>query len=115
MRVLIVDDDLESALLLETLLKLEGHQPITAHSVEEALQMWTVAQPDLVISDNRMPGQTGIELIRYLRTRETLPIVMLTSSLTPALATELAELGCVGLNKTEIDKLPDVLAELQLG
>lgn len=115
MRVLIVDDDVESALLLETLLEMEGHQPTTAHSVQEALEKWTVARPELIVSDNRMPGKTGIELIRYLRTRETLPIVMLTSSLTPALANELAELGCVGLNKTEINKLPDVIAELQRG
>lgn len=114
MRVLIVDDDVESAVLLETLLELEGHEPTIAHSVEEALERWTVARPELVISDNRMPGKTGIELIRYLRTRETLPIVMLTSSLTPALANELAELGCVGLNKTDIDKLPDVIAQFEL-
>lgn len=115
MRVLIVDDDLDSSRFLESFLELEGHKSVTAHSAHEALEKWTVARPDLVISDNRMPDQTGIELIRYLRTRETLPIVMLTSSLTPALANELAELGCVGLSKTDIHKLPALIKQIELG
>jgi CheY-like chemotaxis protein len=68
-RILIVDDDPAVLLILRTSLERMRHscQIVTARNGAEALRQ-TAAQPvDLIITDVRMPGIDGIELVKKLR------------------------------------------------
>ncbi|MCC6622724.1 MAG: response regulator [Deltaproteobacteria bacterium] len=80
-RIVYVDDDLELVRLVETALADEGWDVMTAHDGESGLEMILVEQPDLVILDVMMPGLTGWEISKYLRTKKDfndMPILMLT-------------------------------------
>lgn len=80
-RIVYVDDDLELVRLVETALSDEGWDVMTANDGESGLEMILVEQPDLVILDVMMPGLTGWEISKYLRTKKAfsdLPILMLT-------------------------------------
>lgn len=79
-QLLLVDDEEEALLELAELLEGEGFHCFTATSVKCALQTLT-QHPDiaLVITDLRMPGESGITLIRRLREhtlRQHLPVIV---------------------------------------
>ena len=79
--IVYVDDDLELVRLVEGALIDEGWEVITAPDGETGLEAILVEQPDLVILDVMMPGLTGWEISKYLRTKQDfadMPILMLT-------------------------------------
>jgi len=67
--VLVVDDDHDTLMLLESTLKLAGARPIAAESVAEALRRSDGITFDAMISDIAMPGQDGYTLITLLKDR----------------------------------------------
>ena len=80
--LLLVDDEEEAVLELAELLEGEGFCCHTATSVISALQLLTL-HPDiaLVITDLRMPEESGIALIRRLRehtSRQHLPVIVIS-------------------------------------
>ena len=68
-RVLVVDDEENIRLVLETLLSRHGYEVESADSAERALARIEAFAPAFVIADVRMPGMTGIELCQALRER----------------------------------------------
>jgi putative two-component system response regulator len=82
-RILVVDD-LESNLrLLEEVLTGEGYQVLLARDGEEAIDVVTREQPDLVLSDVRMPRCDGFDLCRALKSAAAtrlLPVVLMTGT-----------------------------------
>jgi cyclic di-GMP phosphodiesterase len=80
-RILVVDDNRENALLTRELLYTEGYEVEIAESAGRAEFLIRQAVPDLILLDVVMPGKSGIELCRELKSRaETrlVPIVMIT-------------------------------------
>ena len=80
-RVAYVDDDLELTRLVSVALEDEGWDVVTANDGEAGLELILVEQPDLVILDVMMPGLTGWEICKYLRSKPdwaNTPILMLT-------------------------------------
>jgi DNA-binding NtrC family response regulator len=78
--VLIVDD--ESAILdtLRILLRREGFEVETASSGAQAIDRLQELRPDLVLSDVRMPGMTGIDLLAAVREKDpALPVILMTA------------------------------------
>ena len=69
-RVLIVDDDVDSREVIAALLALRGAEAKSAGTVREALEVLTSWKPDVLVSDIGMPEQDGYDLIRELRSRE---------------------------------------------
>ena len=65
--VLVVDDDPDKSKMLEVALGMEGYEVHTATNGREALSAIESFQPDLVVSDVRMPEVNGYELARRLR------------------------------------------------
>ena len=65
LRILYVDDDLDYALLFKLALSRAGYQVSTRQDPRAALN--ALADIDLLVSDYRMPGMNGIELIRAAR------------------------------------------------
>jgi len=69
LRVLIADDDRDGAMTLSTLLQLEGHEVLTVHSGQEALDATREFRPHAMLLDIGMPKITGYEAARRLRQR----------------------------------------------
>jgi signal transduction histidine kinase/CheY-like chemotaxis protein len=69
LRVLVVDDNTDTADTLATLLELEGHQVRLAHDGPTALAAAAAFRPDAVVLDLGLPGMDGFEVARRLRDR----------------------------------------------
>lgn len=77
-RIFIVDDDDDHLSALADLIEASGYDVQTYDAASAALSAMT-DQPDLVISDLRMPGMDGIAFLKELRSRKhTVPVVLLT-------------------------------------
>jgi two-component system CheB/CheR fusion protein len=66
-RVLVVDDNVDSADMVALLLKLSGHQVRLAHSGPDALTAAEDFLPELILLDIGLPGMNGYEVARRLR------------------------------------------------
>lgn len=77
-RVLVVDDEMQITRVLRTALSAQGYDVRTANEPEEALRLVQDWIPDLIITDLMMPGMTGIELSRAIRTKSDVPILVLS-------------------------------------
>src|SRR5689334_22394225 len=81
-RILIVDDEPKLLRAVAADLRGEGYEVSTAQSGGEALISIAQKQPDLIVSDIRMPGIDGFELARRLKSNDgstLIPIVFLTA------------------------------------
>jgi signal transduction histidine kinase/ActR/RegA family two-component response regulator len=83
-KVLAVDDEVDSRQLLTMVLERCGAEVRTCSSVAEALALLEEYEPDVLISDIGMPDQTGYDLIKKIRMREAgrpnrIPAVALTA------------------------------------
>lgn len=79
-RVLVVDDDVSSRTALNDLLTDEGYEVEVAQDGFKALSKIAELTPDLVITDQKMPGMDGLELLRQLTSRDdSVPVVMVTA------------------------------------
>ena len=77
--ILYVDDEPSIGLILEDTLERAGHQSIGARNVPEAMEVLARGGVDLIISDYRMPGLTGLEFLSILqRDGYDIPLIMLT-------------------------------------
>jgi two-component system response regulator HydG len=66
-KVLVVDDETGILNTLEILLRREGYAVTTASTGRDALEAVEAAPPDVVLTDIRMPGMTGMELLQEVR------------------------------------------------
>jgi len=79
-RILIVDDKASICQVLSDILQTENYETITASSGEEGLAAYTEESPDLVLTDLKMTGISGVDLIKEIRKRDTtVPIILLTA------------------------------------
>ena len=69
--LLLVDDEENIVAALRRLLRTEGWLVLSATSAEQALQLMARHEVDVILTDQRMPGMTGVELLR--RTKELYP------------------------------------------
>ncbi len=82
--VLIVDDERSMRDFLKILLEKEGHQVATADSGARALETLKKLAVDVIVSDIRMPGMTGIELLETVKEHSPeLPVIMITAFASP--------------------------------
>jgi two-component system response regulator HydG len=65
--ILVVDDALDTLELLQRNLESQGYQVLAARNANEAIKILETTAVDLVITDFKMPGASGIDLIRHIR------------------------------------------------
>jgi DNA-binding NtrC family response regulator len=79
-RILIVDDDSGQRSLLNAFLRSQHFDTVTADSGQRALELLRGSKFDMMISDVRMPGLTGLETLRLARKEHaTLPVLLVTA------------------------------------
>ena len=87
--VLIVDDEKNYLVVLEALLGPEGYEILTAGSAEDAVRLIQESDLDLMITDMKMPGTSGMELLEASKEiKPELPVIMMTAYGTIEMAVE---------------------------
>ncbi|ENJ6135420.1 response regulator transcription factor [Bacillus cereus] len=77
--ILIADDDLKIAELIEIHLKKEGYQVVKTTDGEAAIEIIQSQAIDLVVLDIMMPKMDGYEVTRQIRTKQNIPIIFLSA------------------------------------
>ncbi len=80
--ILVVDDEAHILQVLSLKLRNAGYEVLTAVDGEEAFEIATQREPDLVITDFQMPYMTGLELVHALAQQPgtaKIPVLMLTA------------------------------------
>ena len=93
-RILVVDDEIDLAVSCQRLLDSKGYETSVAANGEEALQFIQDEEPHLVITDLKMPGMNGMELLKQIK--ELYPeiqVLMMTAYSTIEDAVEAMRLG----------------------
>ncbi|MGO4955748.1 MtrAB system response regulator MtrA [Luteococcus sp. Sow4_B9] len=78
-RILVVDDDVALAEMLQMVLQNEGFETSWCATGDKALAAFREHSPDLVLLDLMLPGRDGVEICREIRAESGVPIVMLTA------------------------------------
>lgn len=78
-RILLVDDEVQVREVINHALTMLGYEVIQASNGREALELFNMNRPDLVISDIHMPEMNGLELLKTIRDGDPeLPVVLIT-------------------------------------
>ena len=78
-RILVVEDEISFSDPLSYLLRKEGYEVAVAETGPEALADFDRAGADLVLLDLMLPGLSGTEVCRAIRSRSNVPVIMLTA------------------------------------
>ena len=68
-KILLIDDETDILRVLSRSLKADGYEVLTADDGEEGLVLFDKEKPDIVLTDVKMPGMDGIEVLREIRQR----------------------------------------------
>jgi len=78
-RILIVDDDLDLCILLSKYLPREGFEVDVVHKGDTGVERALSGDYTLVVLDVMLPGLNGFDALSSIRSRSTLPVLMLTA------------------------------------
>lgn len=78
-RILLVDDDVELVELLRDYLEREGFVVDAAHNGDAGVSAALSLRHDIVVLDMMMPGMSGIDALAQIRSRSSIPVIMLTA------------------------------------
>ena len=78
-KILIIEDDPDTARLVGLYLQREGHRVLSASDGLDGLRQARSSKPDLIVLDLMLPGKSGMDICRELRDESAVPIVMLTA------------------------------------
>jgi two-component system KDP operon response regulator KdpE len=93
LRVLVVEDDREIRALMQSSLSVEGFEVQTAVSLSEASALLRHSPPDVIVLDLGLPDGDGVQLVREVRTRHSLPIVVVSARHQEAQKIQLLDAG----------------------
>ncbi len=80
-KILVVDDEVEIADLVEVYLQNENYQVYKFYTAEEALACIESIELDLAILDVMLPGMSGFAICQKIRERHNYPVIMLTAKI----------------------------------
>ena len=103
--VLVVDDEMGPRMAVQMLLA-EDHRVYTAADVASAREILEQEKIDLVLSDIRMPGETGVDLLRYVRKNHSnVELILLTGFGELSTAKEAVQLGAYAYLEKPFDNV----------
>jgi CheY-like chemotaxis protein len=79
LRILVVDDNADSAELLAALLQIQGHEVMTANSGPAAIELALTQMPEVALMDIGMPGMDGFEVAKRFRASQQLKHIALVA------------------------------------
>jgi len=92
--ILIVDDHLGTTEAIEKIVAQNHHHPLVAQTAERALEIFNTSAVDLIITDMKLPGQSGLDLLRQVREiRSDILVIVITAFGTIQNAVEAMKLG----------------------
>jgi len=107
--ILIVDDDAQLRRSFSRILTEEGYEVLLSGTGEGALEIVKTTTPDLVIMDIRMPGITGLDVLKEIRQLDAkLPVIIMTAFGTMNTAIEAIKLGAFEYVPKPFE-IPDIL------
>ncbi|MDZ7960539.1 MAG: response regulator [Aulosira sp. DedQUE10] len=119
LRVLVVDDDLDTCIWITCVLELYGIEVHSTFTVHKALEAFVQLRPDLVLTDIAMPGEDGYSLLRQIRhlsnrLDKSTPVIALTALDEPETRFSLSEVWFDQwlLKAVDIEKLIKAIAHL---
>lgn len=93
-KILVVDDEVPICEILAQFLNKKGYEVFTAASGEEALDILSASPVDLVVTDIKMPGISGVDLLKYIKeNQQSVPVLITTGFPTLDTAIEALKLG----------------------
>jgi CheY-like chemotaxis protein len=93
-RVLVVDDQRVVRQYLQFVLQRAGYDVVLASDGEQGIQALAARGVDLVLTDLKMPGMDGFDVLRYVRqSPRPVPVVLMTAYGSPEMAEEARRLG----------------------
>ncbi len=99
--ILVVDEQEAHCELMRSALVAAGYAVLTAASGDQAMERVRSQYIGLVLTDQQMPGISGLELLRAVQElRPQLPVVMVTAHGTVATAVDAMRAGAVDLSKS---------------
>jgi len=105
-RILIIDDNVELAENMREIIELEhdGAQVAIAESGERGLELLGAEHFDLVITDMRMPGLSGLDIVRHLREHlPAIPALVMTAYAEERVLEEVRRRGALGVVIKPVD------------
>jgi CheY-like chemotaxis protein len=106
LRVLVIEDEADSELVLSSTLRFGGIQSISAGSAEEALEILQTTDVNLLMVDLALPGMDGWAFLQTVRSDESLqhvPAVVVSAYLTPTVAQKAIRAGFLACFPKPID------------
>ena len=116
-KILVVEDNAQNMKLIEMLLRSKNYTLLEAIDGEEALDMATREQPDLIVMDIQLPKISGLEVTRRLRQMPVFsrtPIIALTAYAMKGDKERFIEAGCDAYLSKPIStrELPEMIVQL---
>jgi two-component system response regulator AtoC len=112
-KVLIVDDEIDSLELMQELFENKGYISETATNGVEAINKIKLQEPDIVLTDIRMPEMDGMQLLNFLiKEHPNIPVIMITAHGTVEAAVEAMRLGAKDYILKPI-RLDEILAKVE--
>ena len=107
LQILVVDDNPDAVEVVSSELRAAGYQVCIATDGRTGWAQFRAHRPDLVISDIRMPHETGIDLLRRIREVSDVPVILLTAHADVSVAVSALREGA-----TDFVRFPEEAGEL---
>lgn len=80
-KILVIDDEVDTVIYMETLLQDNGYETVSANNGQEGLEKAKTENPDLVVLDVSMPEKSGMRFFKELKSDpdiEAIPVIFVT-------------------------------------
>jgi len=110
MNIVVVDDEKIILTAVTRVLSKSGHDVHAFSSCEDILQSIQTLNPGFIFLDVKMPGYSGLELLREIRSKGiAAKVVMMSGYTTPEIIETAKELGVLTFLKKPFDNIHDIL------
>jgi len=113
--LMLIEDEREQREVLTLMFESEGYLVLAAETAEKAIELLGSSNPDLIISDVKLPGMDGFSLYDYVRTRtpmKEIPFMFITGYNDPLSISRVMKLGPVAY-VTKPYNLEDLMTQIR--